>query len=69
MFGRGGGGGGGGLQKNVSQILATIDFSSEEMSGKNSSVRKNCVRHTHKFDQTSRLNLERFDMGHNVPDC
>ena len=32
-----------GLHKNVSQILATIDFSSGEIAGKSLSVRKNFI--------------------------
>ena len=51
----GGGGGGGGGHKNVSQILATINFSSGEIDGKFLSVWKNFIDNIN-LGQTSRLN-------------
>ena len=63
----GGGGGGGGCIKNVSQILA-IDFSSREIDGKTLSVRKN-IKGNINLGQTSRLNLDRFGISNDIPDC
>ena len=56
-----GGGGGGGLHKNVSQILATINFSSGEIDGKSLSIWKNFIGNINS-GQTSRI-------GSYIPDC
>ena len=64
---RGGGGGGGG-HKNASQILATINFSSGEIDGKFLSVWKNFIGDIN-LGQTSRLNLDKFGIGNDIPDC
>ena len=53
-------GGGGGGRKNVSQILATINFSSGEIDGKFLSVWKNFIDNIN-LGQTSRLNLDKFN--------
>ena len=60
--------GGGGLHKNVSQILTIINFSSRKIAGKTLSVRKNIVGIINS-DQTIRLNLDRFGIGSDFPDC
>ena len=57
-----------GLHKNVSQILAIINFSSRESAGKTLSVRKNIIGNTN-LGQTSRLNLDKFGIGNDIPDC
>ena len=55
---RGGGGGGeGGVHKNVSKILATINFSSGDTDGKFLSVWKNFIGNIN-LGQTSRLNFK-----------
>ena len=63
------GGGGGRLRKNVSQILALIDFfSSREITGKTLSARKNITGNI-TLSQTSCLSLNKFGVGHYIPDC
>ena len=52
-------GGGGGVHKNVSKILATINFSSGEIDGKFLSVWKNFIGNIN-LNQTSRLNLDKL---------
>ena len=52
-------GGGEILHENISQILATIDFSSGETAGKTLSVMKNLIGNIN-LDQTSHLNLDKF---------
>ena len=61
-------GGGGGLSKNVSQILAIIDFSSREITGKTLSARKNIIGNI-TLSQTSRLSFNKFGVGNYIPDC
>ena len=72
MFLRGGGGGREGedevLQKNVSQILAKIDFSSKEITRKILSARKNTISNI-TLSQTSSLDLHKFGGGNYIPDC
>ena len=51
------GGGGGGLHKNVSQMLATIDCSSREITRKTLSAKKNIIGNI-TSSQTNRLNLD-----------
>ena len=58
----------GGLHKNVSQILAIIDFSSREITGKTLSARKNIIGNI-TLSQTSRLSLDTFGVGNYIPDC
>ena len=62
--------GGGRLRKNgVSQILALIDFfSSREITGKTLSARKNITGNI-TLSQTSCLSLNKFGVGHYIPDC
>ena len=65
---RGGGGGGKGkgeseVHKNISQILAAINFSSGEIDGKFFSVWKNFILVTQNLGQTSCLNLDKFGIG------
>ena len=59
---------GGGGHKNVSKILATINFSSGEIDGKFVSVWKNFIGNIN-LSQTSRLNLDKFDIRKDIPDC
>ena len=56
------------LHKNVSQILAIIDFSSREFAGKTLSVRKNITGNIN-LGQTSPLNLDEFGIVNGIPDC
>ena len=57
------------LRKNVSQILALIDFfSSREITGKTLSARKNIIGNI-TLSQTSCLSLNKFGVGHYIPDC
>ena len=60
--------GGGGLRKNVSQILAVIDFSSREITEKTLSARKNIIGNI-TLSQTSCLSLNKFGVGNYIPDC
>ena len=62
------GGGGGGAHKNVSKILATINFSSGEIDGNFLSVWKNFIININ-LSQTSRLNLDKFGICKDIPDC
>ena len=66
-----GGGGGGregeGLHKNVSQILAIINFSSREITGKALSASKNIIGNV-TLSQTNRLNLGKFGVDIYIPD-
>ena len=64
---KGGGGGGGGVTENVSQILATINFSSGEIDGKFLPAWKNFIGSIN-LGQTSRLNLGKFGIGNDIPD-
>ena len=59
---------GGGRGKNVSKILAIINISSRESTGKTLSVRKNIIGNIN-FSQTSRLNMDKFGVGNDNPDC
>ena len=70
MLGEGGGGGGEDevLHKNVSQILAIIDFSSKEITRKILSARKNTMSNI-TLSQTSSLDLDKFGGGNYIPDC
>ena len=56
------------LQKNVSQILTTMDFSSGEIAGKTLPVRQN-FRGNKNVGQTSCLKLNKFGTGKDIPDC
>ena len=53
------------LHKNVSQILARMDFSSREVAEKTLSVRENIIGNIH-LGQTSHLNLDKFGLGNNL---
>ena len=69
----GGRGEGGGedevLHKNVSQILAKINFSSKEITRKIlSAARKNTISNI-TLSQTSSLDLHKFGGGNYIPDC
>ena len=68
MLGEAGGGEDEVLQKNVSQILAIIDFSSKEITRKILSARKNTISNI-TLSQTSSLDLDKFDGGNYIPDC
>ena len=63
-----GGGGGGLLHNNVSQILATNNFSSGETDRNFLSVLKNFIGNIN-LGQTSHLNLGKFGIGNDIPDC
>ena len=54
------------LHKNVSHILATINFLSGEIAEKTLSVRKNFIGNIN-LGQTSHLNLNKFGIGNDVP--
>ena len=56
------------LHKNISQILAIIDFSSREIARETLSVRMNIVGSINLL-QTSHLNFDKFGIGNNIPDC
>ena len=56
------------LHNNVSQILATVNFSSGEIDGKFLSVWKNFIGNIN-LGQTIRLNLDKFGIGNDIPDC
>ena len=56
-----------GVDKNASQILATIDFSSGEISGKTLSVSKNFICNI--LCQTSHLNFNKFGNGSDFKKC
>ena len=58
----------GGLHKNVSQMFAMIDFLSGEIAGKTLSVRQNIIGNI-KLGQTSHLNLDKFGISNDIPDC
>ena len=51
-----------GVPNNVSQILATVNFSSGEIDGKLLSVWKNFIGNIN-LGQTSRLNVDKFGIG------
>ena len=68
MFRGGGGGGEGVLHKNISQILAIIDFSSREITRKILSARKNTLSNI-TLSQTSCLDFDKFGGGNYIPDC
>ena len=57
-----------GVHKNVSKILATINFSSGEIDGKFLSVWKNFIGNIN-LSQTSRLNLDKFGIRKDIHDC
>ena len=61
-------GGGGFTLKNVSQILAIIDFSSGQIAGKTLPVRKSFIGII-TLDQTSHLNLDKFGIGNDIKGC
>ena len=69
FFARLGGGGGGGVHKNVSQMLAIIDFFNRQIMENVVSkeecynIRKNVI------SQISRLNLDKFGVSNCIPDC
>ena len=54
------------VHKNVTQILATVDFSSIEIARKTLSARKNIMGDIN-LGQTSHLNLDKS--GNDIPDC
>ena len=54
------------LYKSDSQILATIDFSCRQIARKTLSVRKNFTGNIN-LSQTSRLNLDKFGIGNDIP--
>ena len=57
------------LHKNVSQILAIIDFFKQKNYWKKPlSARKNIIGNI-TLSKTSRLNLEKFGIGDYIPDC
>ena len=56
------------LHKNVSQILAIIDFSSKEITRKILSARNNTISNII-LSQTSSLDLDKFGRGNYNPDC
>ena len=56
------------FHKNVSKILATINFSRGEIDGKFLSVWKNFIGNINS-SQTSRLNLDKFGIRKDIPDC
>ena len=58
---------GGKNHKNVSQILATINFSSGEIDGKFLLVWKNFIGNIN-LGQASRLNLDKFGISNDIPD-
>ena len=70
------GGGGGGwvgredevLHKNVSQILAKIDFSRKEITRKILSARQNTISNI-TLSQTSSLDLHKFGGDNYIPHC
>ena len=58
------------LHKIVSQILATINFSSGEIARKTLSVGNNFTGTCNiNLGQTSHLNLDKFDISNDIPDC
>ena len=57
-----------GLHRNISQILAIIDFSSKEIARKTLSVSKNIIGNIN-LGQTSRLNLDKFGISNDIPEC
>ena len=61
-------GGWGALHKNVSQVLAIIDFFKQRNYWKTVSVRKNIIGNI-TLSQTSRLSLDKFGIGNYIPDC
>ena len=62
-----GGGGGWGLRNNVSQILATVNFSSGEIDRKFLPVWKNFIGNIN-LGQASRLNLDISGISNDIPD-
>ena len=54
------------LHKNVSQMLATINFSSGEIARKTLSVKKNFISNVN-LGQTNCLNLDKFVIGNDIP--
>ena len=59
----------GGVHKDVSKIfIATINFSSGEIDGKFLSVWKNFIGNIN-LSQKSRLNLDKFGIRKDNPDC
>ena len=57
-----------GLRKNVSQILAIIDFFKQRNYRKTLSARKNIIGNI-TLSQTSRLSLNKSGVGNYIPDC
>ena len=56
------------LHSNVSQVLATINFSSGEIARKTLSARKNFIGNIN-LGQTSHLNWDKFGIYNDIPDC
>ena len=56
----------GGVHKNVSQILATIDFFNGEIAEKSLSVRKNFMGNIN-LGQISHLNMDKYGIGNDIP--
>ena len=56
------------LHKNVSQILAIINFSSREIVAKTLSVRKNIMDNINR-GKTSHLNLDKCGIRDDISDC
>ena len=61
-------GGGGGVNKNVSQILATINVSSGEIYGKFLLVCKHFIGNIN-LGQTGLLNVDKFGIGNDISHC
>ena len=64
----GGGGGGGVTQERFSNFSNNRFFSSREITGKTLSARKNIIGNI-TLSQTSCLSLNKFGLGHYIPDC